>query len=127
MLNAASRCLPGPSGVAKLAAAISGIDTWLCRLERTRSEIDDLIEMLSPAERARAARFGTDALRERWIAGRATLRMLLGDALGVAPVAVEIRRGVRGRPELADARAGIDFNVSMNFFIFSSFSTQGAL
>lgn len=40
------------------------------------------------------------------------LRRLLGEALGIAPSAVEIRRGVRGRPELADAGAGIDFNVS---------------
>ena len=67
---------------------------------------------LSAAERARALRFGTDALRERWIAGRATLRMLLGHTLGIAPAAVDIRRGVRGRPELGDPGAGIDFNVS---------------
>lgn len=40
------------------------------------------------------------------------LRRLLGEALGIAPSVVEIRRGVRGRPELADAGAGIDFNVS---------------
>jgi len=37
---------------------------------------------------------------------------VLGDVLGTAPAAVEIRRGARGRPELADRRAQIDFNVS---------------
>ena len=74
--------------------------------------LDDLSACLSTTERARAQRFGTDELRRRWIAGRATLRLVLGDALGIAPSAVEIRRGVRGRPELADAGSGIDFNVS---------------
>ena len=68
--------------------------------------------MLSPVETARAARFGTDALRHRWMAGRAALREVLGRTLGITPAAVEIRRGVRGRPELADRRARIDFNVS---------------
>jgi 4'-phosphopantetheinyl transferase len=33
-------------------------------------------------------------------------------SLGVAPAEVALRRGVRGRPELADANARIDFNVS---------------
>ena len=90
----------------------SGIDAWLCDLQRSPAEIEDLTAWLSSTERARALRFGTEALRERWIAGRATLRLLLGNALGIAPAVVEIRRGVRGRPELADSGAGIDFNVS---------------
>jgi 4'-phosphopantetheinyl transferase len=51
-------------------------------------------------------------LRSRWIAGRVALRTVLGHTLGVDPAAVAIRRGVRGRPELADAGSGIDFNVS---------------
>src|SRR5262249_49401456 len=89
-----------------------GIELWLGSLARTPDEIDELTPWLSPAERARSLRFGTEALRHRWIASRTTLRLLLGRALGVAPAAVEIRRGVRGRPELADPNAGIDFNVS---------------
>ena len=62
--------------------------------------------MLSPAETSRAARFGTDTLRHRWMAGRSALRDVLGRTLGVAPAEVAIRRGVRGRPELAD-RTGL--------------------
>ncbi len=101
-----------PGEPLKLAAGAPGVETWLVGLESARAELDDPSACLSIAERARAQRFGTDELRRRWIAGRATLRLLLGDALGIAPSAVEIRRGVRGRPELADAGAGIDFNVS---------------
>ena len=89
-----------------------GIELWLATLARTSAEIEELARWLSAAERARASRFGTEALRERWIAGRTTLRLLLGNVLGIPPAAVEIRRGVRGRPELADASAGVDFNVS---------------
>jgi 4'-phosphopantetheinyl transferase len=61
---------------------------------------------------ARAARFGTDALRQRWMAGRGALRMVLGGTLGIDPAAVAIVRGVRGRPALDDNAARIDFNVS---------------
>jgi 4'-phosphopantetheinyl transferase len=66
---------------------------------------------LSPTEHARAARFGTDLLRQRWIAGRATLRFLLGSALGIEPGVVQLRHGPRGRPEIAGTGAP-DFNVS---------------
>ena len=65
-----------------------------------------------PAELARAARFGTDALRQRWMAGRGALRTVLGRTLGIDPAEVAIVRGARGRPELAEHAARIDFNVS---------------
>jgi phosphopantetheinyl transferase len=65
---------------------------------------------LSAAEHARAERFGTDALRRRWIAGRLALRHVLGAALDVAPAEVAIARGVRGRPFVDGAK--LDFNVT---------------
>ena len=105
------RC-EAPTTPLALASEIAGLQLWLCGLERKREEIEDLTEWLSPAERARSLSWGTDALRHRWIAGRTTLRLLLGRVLGVPPAVVDIRRGIRGRPELADANAGIDFNVS---------------
>ena len=101
-----------PTSAHAVVSEIEGVSLWLCGLDRTPAEIEDSTRLLSAAERARALRFGTLALRERWIAGRATLRVLLGQALGTPPAAVEIRRGLRGRPELGDADAGIDFNVS---------------
>ena len=100
------------SGPLELARPETGVRLWLCGLERSINETERLAGWLSAAEHTRAQRFGTDALRNRWIAGRATLRHLLGDSLGIAPAEVEIRRGVRGRPELADRNSGIDFNVS---------------
>jgi 4'-phosphopantetheinyl transferase len=96
----------------ELPAPAEGVTLWWCELERTPDELARIAATLAPAETARAARFGTDALRHRWMAGRAALREVLGRALGIAPAAVELRRGVRGRPELADRGARIDFNVS---------------
>jgi 4'-phosphopantetheinyl transferase len=96
----------------ELAAPAEGISLWWCELERTPAELALLAGTLTPTETARAARFGTEALRHRWMAGRAALREVLGRALGVAPAEVAIRRGVRGRPELADRSLRIDFNVS---------------
>jgi len=95
-----------------LVPAAPGVMLWCCALGHAPEEIAALARWLSPAETARAARFGTDALRLRWIAGRATLRLVLGRLLGLEPAQVPLRRGHRGRPELADPAAGIDFNVS---------------
>jgi len=99
-------------GLRSVNSRVSGIDAWLCDLERTPAEIDDLFALLSPPEKERASRFGTAALRNRWIAGRSALRYILGNTLGIAPAEVAIDRGRRGRPQLADADSRIDFNVS---------------
>ena len=85
---------------------------WWSDLAQDAGEIARVAAWLSPAEHARAARFGTDALRGKYIAGRSSLRLVLGRALGVEPAAVPLRRGARGRPELATAGSVPDFNVS---------------
>jgi 4'-phosphopantetheinyl transferase len=95
-----------------LPSPAPGVSLWWCRLARTPAEAAAASALLSATERIRAQRFGTEELRHRWIAGRAALRTLLGDELGIAASAIEIRRGVRGRPELAVPGSGIDFNVS---------------
>lgn len=87
------------------------IALWLCDLDRDSAEVDAFARCLSPEERTRAAHFGPDLLRNRWIVGRATLRQLLGSASGVDPADIRLARGVRGRPELAGPRQ-FDFNVS---------------
>ena len=94
-----------------LPAPAADVEVWICGLVRSRTQVDELAAALSAAERARAARFGRDELRDRYVVGRATLRMLLGRRLGRAPAAVVIERGTRGRPFAADAN-GLDFNVS---------------
>lgn len=98
-------------GVRALPAPDPAIALWMCQLDRVPAGIAAISHWLSPAEHARAARFGTNILRQRWTVGRATLRLLLASELGIDPVAVPLQRGVRGRPELA-APHQLDFNVS---------------
>ena len=86
------------------------VSLWWCELDRPAAEIERMAALLAPAEHARAARFRTDALRARWIAGRASLRIVLGLALHTPPAAVPIVRGARGRPQITGA--DIDFNIS---------------
>jgi 4'-phosphopantetheinyl transferase len=97
--------------VVALPPAGHGVALWWVALERAPEEAARLAAHLSAEEHARALRFGTEALRQHWIIGRATLRMLLGRVLGVAPSKVALARGRRGRPVLATADAP-DFNVS---------------
>jgi 4'-phosphopantetheinyl transferase len=104
-----SRTSPVPR---ELSSPGEGVALWWCELDRTPDELTRIAAQLSPAERARAARFGTEALRERWMAGRGALRAVLGHTLGIDPADVAIVRGARGRPALADNTARIDFNVS---------------
>src|SRR5438045_446074 len=91
--------LPG-RGVLALAPPASGVALWLCTLDSIAADIERLESTISADELARAGRFGTPLLCRRWIAGRATLRVLLGQTLGLEPGSVRLRRGTRGRPEL---------------------------
>lgn len=71
-------------------------------------------ETLSAEESARAAlyRFARD--RQRFLAGRALLRALLGRYLGVEPAEVRLRQGPRGKPALErqEDPGGLRFNLS---------------
>jgi len=95
---------------APLEAPAPGIALWWCRLaiaDRERIPFG----WLSLAEQARMARLGTETLRFRYAIGRASLRWVLARELGVAPAAVPIVRGARGRP-FVKTGGGVDFNVS---------------
>lgn len=94
-----------------LPSPCADVAIWMSELARAPGEIRALGATLSPSERARAARFGRPELRDRYIVGRAMLRILLATRLGRTPAEVEIRAGVRGRPYAADAGV-LDFNVS---------------
>jgi 4'-phosphopantetheinyl transferase len=102
---------PAAAGDAISLPPVAGsVALWWFALDRPADEAAALARTLSPEETARAQRFGTESLRQRWIVGRATLRMLLAQALGVAPIDVALARGRRGRPQLAVP--SLDFNVS---------------
>ncbi len=74
-----------------------------------RGRADDRA-LLSADERERAGRFRFGRDRDRFVSGRAALRRLLGDRLGVAPADIEIAYGAAGKPYVAGA--SVQFNVS---------------
>jgi 4'-phosphopantetheinyl transferase len=100
-----------PTNITALPAATSGSRLWWCDLTPTAALLKVYGGTLSISERARAARFGTPQLRDRYVMGRGSLRLLLGRVLGKEPAAVSIVRGIRGRPQLAGIPS-LDFNVS---------------
>lgn len=106
----------GNSGASSLApvalpSPVEGVMLWFVTLAASDDEFARVSGWLAPAEHARAARFGRDYLRRRYIIGRASLRWALGRTLGMPPASVPIVRGERGRPKL-DGIDGVDFNIS---------------
>jgi 4'-phosphopantetheinyl transferase len=66
-------------------------------LRHTRAGSGD-VSVLSPEERRRAAGFRFASDRERWVAARVLLRVVLGRYLGVPPDSVVLEAGDKGRP-----------------------------
>ena len=67
--------------------------------------------LLLSAEQHRAARYARPADQLRFQVGRASLRCLLGQQLGLPPAAVPLRLSPLGKPELAEP-AHLHFNVA---------------
>ena len=101
---------PGNARPQRVDSALPGVALWWCALDLDAATMRELAGWLSPDERMRAQRFATGTLADRYIAGRAALRWLLGARLGIDANEVPIARGARGRPQLAGAF--IDFNLS---------------
>ncbi len=95
-------------------ASDSEIQVWRMRLDRPAFEIREMRDVLSEDEDARAARFVFDRHRARFIAGRASLRRILGRYLNRAPERLDFNYGHRGKPFLKDDPAGkaLRFNLS---------------
>lgn len=92
---------------------MSAVEVWIVDLALTPGQIDRCEAVLDAAERGRADRFLRPVDRARFRASHAALRLILGDALGLAPADVELLAGAGGKPELAGAaRGAADFNLS---------------
>jgi 4'-phosphopantetheinyl transferase len=94
-----------------LAAPIEGVMVWWCDLEDNADSLPSLAKWLSQRERERAERFAREPLAHRYTRGRAALRWILAQRLGMQPEQVPIEQDQRGRPRLTGQRA-FDFNVS---------------
>lgn len=95
----------------RIASPEPDLALWWLPLEGDDADLPASWATLSVEEAARARRFGTDALRHRYVVGRSALRRTLAQRLGIAPASVPILRGARGRPML-EGGGTLDFNVS---------------
>lgn len=78
------------------------VHIWRISLEPPPVAASALFPLLSAGERARAARFHSEAVGNRFAVGRGALRTILGRYLGRDPRLLEFRYGARGKPALAD-------------------------
>ena len=92
----------------------NALEVVVTRLDAGPNQVRAVIPLLSNIERERASRFAFERDRRRFVIARGQLRQLLGVRLGVAPHAVQLVYGQRGKPALAAALAGsgLRFNLS---------------
>ena len=90
------------------------IHLWSARLDRPVDFLGRCEAILSADERERAARFRAGTLRNRYIAGRGTLRILLGRYFEADPAELSLAYQSHGKPELDPPwkGRGVEFNVS---------------
>ncbi len=94
------------------AVAEPGVQIWRAHIDAiSASDFLELTASLDDHERVRAGRFHFEKDRHRYAATRGLLRRLLGDALGLAPAAVDLSYGPHGKPTLAHASL-LRFNIS---------------
>lgn len=89
------------------------IRTWTARFSALLPGYDALWPTLTPDERERAARLVDPAVGRRFAVGRGFLRRTLADLLGIAPEAVRLSYGERGKPHLHAAH-GSDWRFNLS-------------
>jgi 4'-phosphopantetheinyl transferase len=99
--------------MARFFPALDEIHLWLGDLSIPQPEYERLLALTSPDERVRARRLRLESRRRRFVAGRGTLRVLLGHYLAVDPERVRLAYGVFGKPELDGAHeSDVAFSVA---------------
>ena len=81
---------------------------------RANESVMDLQALLTSDEQARATAFHVPEDRDKFIRGRAGLRVILGEAMQADPAALRFTYGEHGKPRLlvSGEGSGIEFNVS---------------
>jgi len=89
------------------------IQLWQIELGDTTDLIDRYTSLLTNTEQIHSNRCRVGRVRDHFTIGRACLRVLLGNALGIDATDVSITKGIQGKPETpAIAGRNISFNVA---------------
>jgi len=79
------------------------VTVWTWSLDAADLSAEAAAALLSEDEKARSARLVSDLHRRRFAAGRARLRLLLGQHLGLEPAALSFSLNPYGKPSLVQA------------------------
>ena len=92
----------------------SAVDVWLISLTQPDAADGSFVDLLSSAERARAARFKFDKHRRPFVVAHAALRSILSKYLNTEPADLPFVSGINGKPSLAPelSGSGLCFNLS---------------
>jgi len=94
---------PWPPAATVPALQPDQIHLWCACLQAPAAASQQLLPLLSAAERERARRFRFRRHRRRFILTRGILRHLLGRYLGIAPQHLQLAQGRNGKPYLSGA------------------------
>ena len=94
------------------ALDVDTVAVGILRLDELATPLDDLAALLSADEQARAEAFHFAVDRDRFVAVRGSLRIVLGTALDIEPAELTFTTGPYGKPTLANDPTDLDFNVS---------------
>jgi 4'-phosphopantetheinyl transferase len=89
------------------------VQLWRIDLAGTTGLHDRFSPLLAPSEQLQAKRCRPGRVQDHFSVGRACLRILLGNASGLAPRSLLISTGVHGKPELSPIHGdSVAFNVA---------------
>ncbi len=94
--------------------AEDSLHLWLARLDLDDAESEKIWLILDETERQRALKFKLAGSRQRFVAGRGLLRLMLGHYLSASPESIKFEQGEHGKPRLVSTAPdqGLVFNVS---------------
>ncbi len=98
----------------QLTLGSEDVHVWRIPLDPSDTVVSELASILDVDERARAARFHAVIHRTRFVVGRALLRRVLGQYLGLRPEEVAFVYGEHGKPALRGEATigGLRFNLA---------------
>ncbi len=100
-----------PASDVILPPAPGAVAVWCALLQCDTRQLVEPGPPLSLDEQARALKFLSEELRQRYVASRVIVRRILGACLGVAPERVPMRSDAKGKPHLA-GDCGVQFNLA---------------
>jgi 4'-phosphopantetheinyl transferase len=94
--------------------AANEVHVWRVSLDQSSERTALSLDVLSPDEREKAARFRFAKDRNQFVQARAALRFILSEYLNVTPQSLEFSYGTHGKPALANGHASsnLRFNLS---------------